>query len=363
MVINIADRQKLALSIIIVVASALLVLASVYFLNRRQYDIRTSAEDGNCTPVSNQIIISPSDSSLCLTLRGAVNAISDASQYTIRFQPGEYQIDEAINIDGKNLLISGDSESGSKAVKINLTNQINIKNSTVSFEWLEMKANTNKAVISGNGLKELNLQQTHLSNVGGSVLELARVDKVNIKNSEIFSSARAAQMSEVVDITLDNCRIHDNNQGIEISKSSGNLTSNIISNQSTDAIVINNPLSFIVDHNTFSDNRSGALTIQNTEGSQDKYFEITNNIITNNNSGLVVKNLNQDYLNIENNNIWNNATNTTGVENIIGENGNISEDPLFGPSFCLNQNSPAIYGEINRGEFMGYKRFNKPLCN
>lgn len=94
---------------------------------------------------------------------------------------------------------------------------------------------------------------------------------------------------------------------------------------------------------------------------------IHHNIIANNKYGVHINQAAPMNINFYDNNVWGNEVDyyTVDTSNELetfepyqdqtGQNGNISADPLFGPDFCLEENSPSILGD----KLMG----SQPTCN
>jgi len=131
---------------------------------------------------------------------------------------------------------------------------------------------------------------------------------------------------------------------ISINKSSGEISWNTLVNKKGSGIsalgTMEGEKLITVKNNTIANNgetNNGGVVIQEGGGAL-----LINNIIVGNKPFGVWKRDEQSVLNLQYNDVWNNGTNYQGLTDQTGHNGNISQDPKFGDSYCLLTDSPCL---------------------
>ncbi len=359
-------KRLLSLGVVLglFVALPLLIWAIVTqtFLFRQK---AATGEPGVCIAVNKTIVVTP-DSDLngtCHNIQAAVNAV-DGSGYNILIKPGTYNPPGTININGKNnLTITGDEQAGNGAAVINFVPGgwgFLIQNSSGSIQWLTIQGGSSNGMMSiqnshnfGVGYARINSQTSHTLDVQGS-------SEVSIYNSDIQSSAGAVEIVNSSNINVLNSQIHDSANGIAANNSTHvTLIGNLITNNRESGIEAQNVSNMGMYHNTIVGNSTNSiLPAINLSGNIIDLNFMDNLVVFNNSTGIKYSGSNFTRT-FGHNDVYQNAGgNYIGFDSYTGINGNISLDPLihyYSPlSMCLNNNSPAIYGNVANGEYMGY---------
>jgi parallel beta-helix repeat protein len=157
-----------------------------------------------------------------------------------------------------------------------------------------------------------------------------------------------------------NNNIHNSANAISVYNSQNlEVVSNLIATNNEHGIRLQNTTNSDINHNTLYNNaKNGHFPAIRLVGTAINLDFNKNIIASNHGAGLDATDVASISAVFSRNDLWSNLDgNYVGLVNQTGTNGNISADPLFNlaaGSFCLMPQSPAIYGNVANGEYMGY---------
>lgn len=338
----------------------------VWGLIKFNFDIRNraaSGEPGVCVAQNKTVTVTPiSDTNgTCHSIQAAVDAVT-GDGYTIRIEPGTYDVASTININGKsNLTITGNEQAGSGAAVINRTNDwgILIQNSSGSIRWFTLQGGSSNGMLSIHNSNNFSVGYANLNSQSSHTLDIQGSSNVSVYNTEIQSSAGALEVDTSNGIHILNNKIHNSNNAISVNNSQNiEITGNLITTNDESGIRMQNITNLTVYHNTLYNNaKNGHIPAINIDGTIAN-GAFSNNIIAFNHGAGISFTGTSISATYSRNDVWSSLDgNYIGISNQTGTNGNISLDPLFNSAngtFCLQIGSPAIYGNIANGEYMGY---------
>jgi hypothetical protein len=364
-------RQKNFLSIAIVTFLIITLPLFIWALVTQRFNIgkrASTGEPGVCVSVNKVIRVTQEGTDgFCHNLQTAVNAV-DGADFTIEIDPGFYQIYETVRITGKtNLTIKGSRpDLGPNAVNLNTRPSegwaILIENSSGAFEWLSMTGGSNNGMLSIHNSHDFRVGYVNLYSDSSHTMDIQGSRNISVYNSEIQSSAGGLEVFNSQNIDISNNRLHNNASALSIDTVENvNIFGNLIADNRDHGIWLNNINGVNMIHNSILNNSTNpAFTYPVVEfsGTLTGNNYLTQNIIAHN-LGIGVKvNLQTDSITFNRNDVWNVGGNYSGVADPTGVNGNISEDPRVnsapGSNYCLFTGSPAIFGDVSNGEYMGY---------
>ena len=327
-----------------------------------------TGEPGICVAQNKTITVTPiSDTGgTCHDIQMAVNAVT-GSGFTVLIQPGTYNPPTTINGKDKvNLTITGSPPAGNDAA---ITNFVPggwgflVQNSSGSIQWLTILGGSSNGMLSIRDSTNFNLGYININSQTSHTIDIGDSSNVSVYNTEIQSSAGALEVNGSSAIRIMNNKIHNSANALSLNGSSDiEITGNLIYQNSEAAIRLSgNQQNLLVTHNSMLYNGAGngfpTLLISGTYSLLD--FE--NNIIAfGAGPGISVSSTSsQDSIQLKYNDVYNNPhPNYVGIRDYTGTNGNISRDPMInttpGYAYCLLKGSPAIYGDVGKGEYMGY---------
>jgi parallel beta-helix repeat protein len=320
-----------------------------------------------CSPVDKTIYVSPpGEQGNCHDLQKAIDNVP-GGQYVIRLAPGTYRIPDpggtfSVEVLNKNdLTIQGDPQSGSDAVILDFSKNsggINIQGSSGRLEWMSIVGPTTNGLVYLNQSPKFNLIYLHLNDQGANTVQINHCADNEIMNSEIKSGSVALYPSKTFGLRIENNILSDSSHGIEAFESSGVIKGNLFENNKEQAIRLTRPSPFVVSENTIvgskgTDGHAAFYVDLPIEGTS--LIDFQKNIVVDNNGGIEINEVDKIDLLFATNDIWNNGVNYLGIPDQTEQRGNISADPLFGPDYCLNPGSPAIYGEVIYEAYMGHR--------
>lgn len=363
----VSSRRLLSIGIILalVVALPLFIWAVV---TQRFLIIKRAAtgEPGVCVAQNNIITVTPSYNAdgLCHSIQAAVDAVT-GSGYTVQIEPGTYDVSTAINVTGKsNLAISGNAQAGSGAVIINFNITSGgwgflVSSSSGSIQWLTANGVTPNGLLSIKNSSNFSIGYANLHATSSHTMDIQDSNNISVYNTEIQSSAGALEVRGSNGIHITNNKIHNSDNGIAINDSQNTeITANLITTNDESGIVLRNVSNQVVNHNTLYNNaKNGHIPAIEMSGMVAP-ITFSNNIIAFNHGAGISFNGSTISATYIRNDLWSSLDgNYVGIPNQTGINGNIFQDPLFNSadgSFCLQSGSPAIYGNVADGEYMGY---------
>lgn len=349
----------------------------VWAVLTQRFELRKKATTGEpsvCAPLGNNIYVTPQGSSgTCHDIQTAINAVS-GSQFTINIAPGSYTVPESgnpfsLSISNKSYLtITGNATAGTGAVQLIFNGNhggIVIENSSnVSVQWMTINGNTSNGLVSSRGSSNTSLGYLVLADQGAHTVDFNSGSTGSLFNSDVTSIADAVDVNNMQGINISNNVIHNARQGVVINNSNGSVLANLFKNNSGPSLDFNMTNNLHVEHNTItannvpSDRAFANVTITNSVAPNTAYT-FTKNIIANNQGIGIFYNDSNAVNTYDHNDVFgNSAGNYAGISAFTGANGNISADPLFGTEYCLNSGSPALYGNVQNNEYMGYR----PQC-
>ena len=379
-----------------------ILLLFLFAFIQSDYPSQTHAQTTNCTPDINRVIqVSPTgQGGTCHDLQAAIDAIPNenpplvvntATAYSIELSPGIYRIPapsnpfsnpSALTISNKNLLIITSSTRNSNDVIIEFaeselnTTAITISNATGKIEHVTIHQNASVNTIQIMDSPGFRVQKSVITNPSTQdTIEITRSKNIHIyQNSLSGGSDDAIAINDsILDIMpswavvfVEQNEIYGSRFGVSVYKSAVEITGNFLHDNSWSAISLDNPVHVLVANNTLIDNSEtdpdiiSALTISSTTDLPD--IAVTQNVFTSNGGGVFLQTNSGTLTNLYfyDNNFWENGTDYDGVPDFTGSDGNISSDPLFGPNYCLNDNSPSLLPN-HQVTYMGHKGPCTPL--
>ena len=332
-----------------------------------------------CTPNNKIITVTPDGGSgTCHDIQTAVNAITEDG-FKIVIAGGTYNVPiindfyvYSLQIkDKQNLSIEGSTDPQNPTIlhfndTVNNFSGLLITDSTGSLTNLRFTGSK----LTGN-LIELNSSHDYLFdnlNIDGGYDSGLSLDAANtaIQNSTIKSVTNGLVISFSDNVVVKNNIIKDSNTGILSSHNINlSLNNNLITKNKDSALILQNNTDTKISYNTIVYNGTPSSNIAAIEykGQGNSNVSFVNNIIAYNKSiGIFYNNAQQNFSNFSHNDVYNYPANSSllykGMANKTGINGNISEEPQLTDSFdiyCPTINSPVIYGDIAKHEYMGYK--------
>lgn len=363
----ISTRRLLSVSIIIafVIALPLFIWAIVtqkFLITKRA----ASGEPGVCVAQNNTILVTPSSDTngTCHSIQGAIDAVN-GSGFTIQIAAGNYSESSTINVLGKtNLTITGDQNSNGNT-QINFTSDgwgFKVSSSSGTIEWLTASGFTPNGLMNIENSQNFSLGYDKFNATSSHAIDINGSNNISIFNTDVQSSAGAIEAGSSDGIHVLNNKIHNSQNAIAMINVSGvEIIGNLINSNNQSAISIQDINSLNVNHNTIINNtlETPSLHAVHLYGNVTGGINFTNNIIAANTGIGVGHSSTNIAATFQNNDVWNNdSRNYIGFTDQTGTNGNISADPQInstpGYGFCLDSNSPAIYGNPANGEYMGY---------
>lgn len=363
------------LHLIVFIALLIILPVLLWILQNNRFEIRQKASepDQNCAPVNREITVTPitDQNGTCHDIQAAIDTVPDNNTlgYTIRINPGVYRIadtGEPFSIVVKNkgkITITGNPSSGSKSTTLEFAQNrggIQIENSTGGMEWIQIRGNTNNGVLRIENSTGYQILYAHIFDTSASTIQIRSAQNVSITNTEVTSSALAIDARQSQNILVANSQLHNSAVGIYFANSTGDIRFNTIRNNLGHGIAIYEATrvdilgNTIVSNNFTDPNNKGAVHIENTPANGSIVLE-KNIIALNSGFGIEVKPPGEIIQFRRNDIVTNAAGNYNGTADKTGIQNNISQDPKFGAEYCLHPNSPALYGNVNSGEFMGHR--------
>lgn len=325
-----------------------------------------SGEPGVCIAQNKIITVTPfSDiNGTCHNIQDAINAVN-GDGYTVQIEPGVYDVSSTIFVNGKtNLTITGNSQAGSEAVKINFTPGNGwgflIENSSGSLEWMSLLGGTSNGMLSINNSSSFSVGYLHANSQTSHTMDVHDSSNISIYNTEIQSSAGALQIGGSSNVTFTNNKIHDSDDAISINDSQNvQVKYNLIYNNRESGIRLTNLENSIIAFNTFVGNSygytpAGSVYLYGNHGSGNQF---SNNIVTGSAGAGIKTESGQSFASFLANDIYANHPNYMNFSDKTGVDGNISANPLLNSSqdiYCPQQGSPVIYGNPTENKYMGY---------
>jgi parallel beta-helix repeat protein len=367
------NKRLLGLGIILLLVIALPVfLWAIKNLTFNPNKRAASGEPGVCIAVNKTVTVTPDSdpNGLCHDIQLAVNAVT-GDGFTIVIDQGNYNVTQAININGKtNLTIEGNVDGSVDEAWLNFNTTgwgFNITNSSGKLERLHLEGQTPNGLVSVSSSSDFQLGYLKVVALNSHAIDFQSSSNINIYNSEIISSAGALEVQNASNIIIKNNKIHDSENGLAL-YNSNNLTveGNIITGNRESAIYANNISASSVIHNTIINNSLRLANPAISLNGNILTLIFSNNLVTSNLSSGISFTGSSFTRTFDHNDVWNNPTgNYLGFENYTGINGNISADPLLTMpnlsdplNVCLDAGSPAIYNEtaFSSYEYMGSAR-------
>ena len=375
-------KTKKLIRIVLIISLALSVPLFVWGILTQNFDIRRRAVSGGpvtgerppeCIPVNFVVNIVPEDQVGCHNIQEAIHAIPNAADttYVINIAPGVYTIPETGNefsliIEYKhNLRIEGMTEDvrDTRLVFHGNRGGLLIKDSAqITLGSFTIDADTTNGAIYLKDNSDITIGRMIVNDLGANVIYTERSHGVSIGGSQINAAMGGGiTMTNSQRGAVSTNKITGTGNGISIYGSWVDITNNLIYANRENGIYVSDPWDFLIGRNTIISNstntaHSAGIKVGNIATNHTRGLDIKNNVIVGNRLGVDIDNpLLLESFNFENNDVWNNLTNYRGFEDMTGVNGNISEDPLYGPDYCVEVSSPTFYGEYSLGEYMGYR--------
>lgn len=369
-----ANKRFLSWGFVVVLVIALpLFVSSVVNLT---YDLRERAQviPSTCVPEGNTINVIPEGGpETCHDLQAAIDAVTGPN-FTINLAPGTYDIPEtgdvfSINIVNKeNLTITGSPSQGSRAVVLNFEDNrggIYVSNSSGSITWMQLQGGVvNGMVRIINQSHDFALGYLHVTSDNAHAIDISQATRISIYNSEVSSSAGAIEVQTTNGFSLTNSKITNSDNGLAIDASNVNIVGNLFAYNRERALRLISLNIAHIDHNTIIYNGSNSRNIPSVEyaGSGNSSVFFSQNIIAYGEGPGLLYNSYQNFTHFAYNNIYGTGTSThpnyVGMPDQTGFEGNISQNPLINTNpasgYCLYSNSPSLYGDVSKLEYMGY---------
>lgn len=364
--INSKNKKLLSNAILVFLIVALPLF--VWAVLTQRLDLRKRASSGEplpsvCIPENNQVVVTPYGSDgTCHDIQTAINAVT-GDGYTVFISPGVYNVNQTIDVHSKsNITITGNSEFGSNATTINFNDNswgFLIQSTSGRLEWLKIQGGSANGMLSIKNSVNFSVGYSSVYSQSSHTMDIQNSTNISVYNTEIQSSAGALEIENSHGVTVSNSNIHNSNTGIFITGSSAKIFSNAIYENREEGIVLNKPVSVEIYSNTIVDNNAAGLQIIYVEPIYETIVNVYKNILARNGSGIDADSSfsSIDSFSFNFNDVWGNDTDYIGVSNRTGISGNISSDPLFGESYCVNEGSPVLYGLVSNGEYMGVRLY------
>lgn len=350
-----------------------------------------------CRAVNKVIQVTPlGGAGTCHDIQLAVDAVT-GDGFTVKLAAGEYNVpdqnDFSVKVVNKsNLTIQGVSQetmvTGDVMVSFNGNRGgFYFENSSGKLRWLSIPGRTSSGLIYVRNSSNLELTYLKIVDDSMTAIRIDNSDNIKIMNNLIKSYIIGIYPFLSTNISIAGNTIYLSGTGVEASSSSGEIKDNLVSD-ARDVFVLldNNRNNFDIHHNTFVSvqepvtnnnvkvNNVAVKTLTNgiPYGVMiNKASKFRNNIIASTSvkagdfvyGGLLLwdgvcadfasSNINHnDFYNVDPI-FWSGNESRTRCDFTHGANGNIAANPLFGDNFCLQDGSPAIYGDVSNEEFMG----------
>lgn len=353
--------------VILFVALPLFIWAVVtqrVFFKKQAASGEMSGEPGVCIAYNNFVDVTPVTdvSAPCHDIQSAINAV--ANNGTVMIEPGMYNINSTINVNGKtNITITGNTYYSNDAAVLNFIPNgwgFLVQNSSGSIQKLKIQGGSSNGMISILNSSDFQLSYLKVSSNTSHTIDVQGSTNININNSEISSSAGALEIQNSTYTSISNNKIVNSSNAVAINNSSGTvMMGNLIASNRESGLYIYNANDTVVNHNTFNNNSmtssSAAISLNGTV----TLFSFNNNLVIYTHTAGVAFSGSTFTRTFGNNDLWNNlGGNYVGFDDYTGVNGNISEDPLVDYSginfnWCLRSGSPAVYGSANNYDIMG----------
>jgi len=263
--------------------------------------------------------------------------------------------DQAIRITSSNIIksfISGNTFTSNVNAIYSPSNTTVISNEISSSTGYAIKVGADSYVID-NDIQGISLEGIYLNGNGCSVI-----------NNRLVNVNGASNSGSIYTVDYDNHKIYGNiisggaHDGIFVYGDNNEIKNNLVFNKSYGITIYNGNHNQLNNNTVYSNTRG--INITNTGYSTPSdYTNITNNIITNNSTGIdldgyssnsYIRNTTLGY-----NNVWNNTTN---YSDITADVNSISVNPYFtNPSindFTLQAGSPCLVMGENGGQMGAY---------
>ena len=308
--------------------------------------INRSSAAGNCfLDDENQIVVRPEGP--CTDLEAAINSVNTNNQATIYLDRGTYTISHPVKLNNQNIVIQGNQSEINTDIQIQMTSHLELTNSVLTVSWVSVVGDSKTALFNVIDNAKIKVLDSKLQNKNGTVLSSQLSTEVLVENSYIGDSVTAISADKTASVIVTNSQFVKNKDHIQATQSNVSLSKNLFVQSSNNGLSFIYPLETTIEETTIADTKKTALYI---------YGDIADTLTVNKTlfvqNGVAVDS--SLRLTGNNNNFWKNDVDQTNE--ILSHS---SQDPKTGIFYCLLKGSPMILGNES---FIGYPRFNSPLC-